>query len=526
MLVDEEPYNFPLQKGEGMKTALFVDFDNVFSGLRRLDPAYAHKFGNRPSEWIKWLSEKLPLPPYVNGDAQRRILVRRCYLNPSVYQQYRIGFSMAGFEIVDCPPMTQAGKTSTDIHMVLDMVDVLQHNTHYDEFIVFSADADFSPVLRKLRRSDRRTTVLAAGETSSAYQASADLMIDADDFINEALGFGDQGSESEHREPIFHTQRNQGNSQQIEQVQRIIFRTVDRADAPVPLEYLADELVALMPNRSINGWTDEAEFSTFLSHLALSPLIVDRANSTIWDPRRGEPRKDINIHDDVPDSESSSTPVELTAEDVVIQEVASSNRPVACASLAHAVRNRASNLGPDWSGLGTFRKFLDSLTLTGLEVRWTYQGGVVLDPARHSVPDDSLDEALQAREALWIQVSPIFGMSNLPPLTPRKYGVVLTCLSEVLAQSKFNLLDTCKSVCDRTIAMHEAVSRKDINQLLRAMLFGGFDPETDQTDVASLTATVCGVGLAACARERVEVDDSLRAAVLQWIGGEAVSVKP
>ena len=48
--------------------------------------------------------------------------------------------------------MTSEGKTSTDIHMVLDIVDLLQHQVHYDEFIVFSADADFTPVLRKLRR--------------------------------------------------------------------------------------------------------------------------------------------------------------------------------------------------------------------------------------------------------------------------------------------------------------------------------------------------------------------------------------
>lgn len=356
-----------------MKTALFVDFDNVFSGLRRLDPAYAHKFGSRPSEWIRWLSEKLPLPPYVNGDAQRRILVRRCYLNPSVYQQYRIGFSMAGFEIVDCPPMTKAGKTSTDIHMVLDMVDVLQHNTHYDEFIVFSADADFSPVLRKLRRSDRRTTVLAAGETSSAYQASADLMIDADDFINEALGFGDQGSENEGRTPGFNIQRTQVNSQQAQQ---IIFQTVDQADAPVPLEQLANELLALMPGRSISGWTDEAEFSTFLSHLALNPLAIDRANSTIWDPRRGDPRMDSGIHDVVADTKQGAPRIELAAKDVIAQEVAKSNRPVACATLAQMVRNRATDIGPDWNGLGTFRKFLDSLTLTGLNVRWHSHGCV------------------------------------------------------------------------------------------------------------------------------------------------------
>ena len=104
--------------------------------------------------------------------------MRRVYLNPQVYQRFRPSFNHGGFEIVDCPAMTSEGKTSTDIHMVLDMVDLLQHQVHYDEFIVFSADADFTPVLRKLRRWDRRTTVLAVGFPSAAYRASADLLID------------------------------------------------------------------------------------------------------------------------------------------------------------------------------------------------------------------------------------------------------------------------------------------------------------------------------------------------------------
>ena len=126
------------------------------------------------------------------GNAKRRILVRRCYLNPKAYQRFRPFFNLAGFEIVDCPALTTGGKTSTDIHMVLDIIDLLQHAAHYDEFIVLSADADFTPVLRKLRRWDRRTTVLAIGFPSAAYRASADLVIDQDAFVRDALGVGSQ----------------------------------------------------------------------------------------------------------------------------------------------------------------------------------------------------------------------------------------------------------------------------------------------------------------------------------------------
>ena len=161
-----------------MKSALFIDFDNVFTQLRQVNADAAERFARYPTEWLRWLADSLPLPePHGEGD-NRRLLVRRCYLNPNWYQNFRHAFLRAGFEVVDCPPVTSQGKTSTDIHMVLDIVELLQHETRYDEFIVFSADADFTPVLRKLRRFDRRTTVLAIGYPSAAYQASADLLID------------------------------------------------------------------------------------------------------------------------------------------------------------------------------------------------------------------------------------------------------------------------------------------------------------------------------------------------------------
>ena len=156
-----------------MKSALFVDFDNIYSGLRQLDQATADRFARAPAEWVSWMVNSLALPEHDTGSSKRRILVRRCYLNPQAYQRFRPYFNLAGFEIIDCPALTTGGKTSTDIHMVLDIIDLLQHEAHYDEFIVLSADADFTPVLRKLRRWDRRTTVLAIGFPSAAYRASA-----------------------------------------------------------------------------------------------------------------------------------------------------------------------------------------------------------------------------------------------------------------------------------------------------------------------------------------------------------------
>ena len=142
-----------------MKSALFVDFDNVYSGLRILDQTIADRFARQPLQWMNWVINALELPDHTPEGARRRLLVRRCYLNPQAYQRFRPSFNLAGFEIVDCPALTSEGKTSTDIHMVLDIIDLLQHETHYDEFIVFSADAEFDGLIETIRQEVARSSV-------------------------------------------------------------------------------------------------------------------------------------------------------------------------------------------------------------------------------------------------------------------------------------------------------------------------------------------------------------------------------
>ena len=44
-------------------------------------------------------------------------------------------FLRAGFEVIDCPPLTAQLKNSADIRMVMDVRDVLNHDTYFDEFI-------------------------------------------------------------------------------------------------------------------------------------------------------------------------------------------------------------------------------------------------------------------------------------------------------------------------------------------------------------------------------------------------------
>lgn len=269
-----------------MKSALFVDFDNVYSGLRKLDPAMADQFAQKPQRWMQWLVSSLELPEHARADARRRVLVRRCYLNPQAYQRFRPSFNLAGFEIIDCPSLTSEGKTSTDIHMVLDIIDLLQHEAHYDEFIVFSADADFTPVLRKLRRWDRRTTVLAIGFPSAAYRASADLLIDPDDFVRDALGFRDDDEPAPvpvapDAEPSIMA------AGDLAAVTRLIKHEVAKFPQPVACARIA-QIVTAQHAAIAADWNGAGSFRKFVEGLDLTPLKVDwnGAGGRIYDPGR------------------------------------------------------------------------------------------------------------------------------------------------------------------------------------------------------------------------------------------------
>lgn len=268
-----------------MKSALFVDFDNVYSGLRKLDPAMADRFAQKPQRWMQWLMSALALPEYAPREARRRVLVRRCYLNPQAYQRFRPAFNLAGFEIVDCPALTSEGKTSTDIHMVLDMIDLLQHEAHYDEFIVFSADADFTPVLRRLRRWDRRTTVLAIGFPSAAYRASADMLIDQDEFIRSALGFRDD-EEPSAPEPAAPAIR-KSDGALAQSAFSLIGKLIAESANAIPVARLAQAVLNNVEGMDTASW---AGFGSFRKLLEAAPTeryaVCWDAGGFVFDPKR------------------------------------------------------------------------------------------------------------------------------------------------------------------------------------------------------------------------------------------------
>lgn len=445
-----------------MKSALFVDFDNVFTQLRALQPAAAERFARQPIEWIRWLIESLEIPEPHEPGARRRILVRRCYLNPNWYQTFRHAFLRAGFEIVDCPPVTSQGKTSTDIHMVLDIIELLQHETRYDEFIVLSADADFTPVLRKLRRYDRRTSVLAIGFPSAAYQASADLLIDERLFVEQALGLASEPDEPPELRPLpappvtMQTVAADTNEQpvppsrpatpeELAQIAERIEAAVAQSAVPVSAGQLASRLrQAFGP--VLEQWNGQGSFKAFFRSLGLDRLVwLSGSGGRIADPARHavEPYGTT-------DADADTAPTAL--DELPVPEV--------------------------WAG----------------------------------------------HEALLPVAREVCQLTGAPLLAPPVVRAVLDALCADLAQQAYEPTETARRV--RTACLSRTpsidVSLRDVVFLLRGMQLNGHVFGRGQDDARTLAQRLFNQVLFLCQREQMVIDEAAKAQIRQWIAGDLV----
>ena len=281
------------ESGRRLRCALFVDFDNVYIGLQRLDPSAAEAFASAPTHWLTALETGND----AEGEFSRRFLIRACYLNPSVFSQFRPNFTLAGFSVVDCPSLTQQGKSSADINLVLDAVDALSADTRYDEFVILSADADFTPLALRCRAADRRVTIITAGPAASAYRAVADTVITADELAElvkhpEPEGLEeppvptiDKGRTPSRTSPPS-TPAKAGPSP-ISPARKAVLRLVRSADRPLTGSEVGQAAHKSDPALATSGWEGAGAFFPWLANAVQELGAASRpAPGFVWDPKR------------------------------------------------------------------------------------------------------------------------------------------------------------------------------------------------------------------------------------------------
>jgi hypothetical protein len=261
-------------------SAVFVDYDNIYLSLKRKSDEAAKRFAKEAGSWLREIENgRLITATNTPGSPpQRRIVMNRCYGNPvprrnqhdnstdmNSFPFVRHHFLRAGFEVIDCPPLTAQLKNSADIRMVMDIRDLLMHDTYFDEFIILSGDADFTPVLIRLRAHARRTVIFANDFTAAPYTAISDGEVRESSLIELILA-GELPEEGNEHIPAAAASR----AGRIEDARREILAEVIagvRASAsPVPLEALADRaLRALGHEKTIaTGWAGAGSFRELL----------------------------------------------------------------------------------------------------------------------------------------------------------------------------------------------------------------------------------------------------------------------
>ncbi|RZL41852.1 MAG: NYN domain-containing protein [Variovorax sp.] len=520
-----------------MKIALFVDFDNVYSGLRRLSAEAAERFSRQPLRWLQWLTDGLDsgtLPGAATDP--RRVLVRRCYLNPVMYQTYRRAFQEAGFEIVDCPPMTATGKTSTDIHLVLDTMDALLDATRFDEFIVFSADADFSPLLRRLRRHDRRTVVFAAGAMSESYKASADRVIDLQTFLHDALEIASSEDEDDLSLGLDGGVSGTGRpgDDLRQQCSDEVHRLVIQAKAPVPLPFLAQALQRRIAGLRESRWDGMGSFAGLMRQLAVPGVVFDFQQDVAVDSQRGAERQVAVAA--TPDAEASTGagggtherrtvaasapatgaatgPLDDRAGEIVRQLVEGASEPVHLATIAQVLRRQLPELLGGWAGAPSLAAFLARLDLGALQ-RTVLENGktaVLYDPARHEAPMGTVGDRLVAGMLRAAELPEIRGVELV--------GLLAAARPFMGTTDRFEIASVSRAVVEAMWAQGARTSPRRAAAVLQALIFGGLDANRPYADEADLLAAALGVILSAWERETMTPpDEQTRNRLVGWLG--------
>lgn len=292
------------------RAAFYLDFDNVFGGLFKLDPDVAIQFASNPGVWLQRLSTTLTV------DAPRRWLVLRCYLNPAGWVDYhpplgepsrlqffrfRSSFISAGFEVIDCPRYN-ATKNGADIRIAVDVVDALSADVTYDEFVIASGDSDMTPLLQRLRRADRRTVVMSSVDAAEAFISIADRTINGQQLLELVQG-EPVGVEDDEYDAVAaeldgiggdHTYAGavpSDHARAYEYFRSVVADKYNNASEPLNMANLAAQLRSeLGPVIDETGWFGFGGFARAVESLKLPNLRMSKHE--IWDESRHSPPAD------------------------------------------------------------------------------------------------------------------------------------------------------------------------------------------------------------------------------------------
>ena len=490
-------------------SALFIDFDNIYLSLKGRDEDAASRFSRNPSYWLAQIvSGALIRSEFINPGVRRKIIVGRCYGNPvprrsgregvgdpSSFAFVRHNFMRAGLEVVDCPHLTSQFKNSSDIRIACDVRDFLDHATRFDEFIILSGDADFTPVLLSLRSHNRQTVIYANEYTSPYYKAFADGRVEEDDLVRCMM----QG------DPVLPPPEEGLFLPQIEQATR----TATPALPPRAPQQAAPQQAALPdPNRVAK--------------------------------RRPASQADAAIQSLIDDFKAIGSEIL----ELVLDVVDNSEKAVPLAYLADRAQKtlgHAKTIGTNWAGSGGFLNFLtqnlpEALRLSEKPPHFVY------NPTKHRMREEPrsveapplpnlaatvppVPAQLRPKEQnntgrlaeLQRSITRIYEACQAPPLPPSEYQVLFALIAAEVRENGFTPERTAPAVVARAGEAGLKLSAKDVSFVIEAV--DEVDPWLEHTRSPSAVARAYrDYVLSRCSQAGVQLSDDEYQLVQVWFG--------
>jgi hypothetical protein len=146
------------------RSALFFDFENIPT---KVSPASL-------AALVTWLEDG----KFHEAGGKRKLVCKKVYWN-SAAEKHRETFEAAGFEVVLCEKFASM-KNGADIRMALDIADTCWQLPDIKEYILFTTDSDFVPVLQRLTQKSKTSAILvneAHMAAHTAFKIFADVLV-------------------------------------------------------------------------------------------------------------------------------------------------------------------------------------------------------------------------------------------------------------------------------------------------------------------------------------------------------------
>lgn len=488
-------------------SALFLDFDNIFSGLLDLDREAALALAEHPDELIHELTTH-----GMHDGVRRDLLVRRAYLNPTgivrdkelgndqgilYLNRFRPHLVRAGFEVIDCPALTMRQKNAADIRIVIDVLGALESPVRYDEIIVASSDSDFTPLLLKLRANDRRTTIITAGTLAPAYQAVADTYIDEQQLIalllpSIASTVDEPGDTHDGLESVAAptTASPAGEPPQM--------------DAPVSAASPTLEQPA----------TTEAAHNTTLEAVQAPPTTapatkaVNKATAAKKAASSAVPAKDSAALDNA----------KHRAHSKLSQLLADSDSPLNLATVASAIHTLVGTeviSDTKWFGEKTFSGFVQSCS-----PKYQVSTHLVWDTSRHAGPGGTRAQR-SAAPVLPKLITEVCAATDMARIPSAAWAATFDVLAEYAATHTFALTEATIWSRDQLKERGHIVGRSNLSAIIRACLFAGAHFDSDPPpDASALREAFAGSTIERARSAGFELSSDDAALLRRWLSGD------